>query len=265
MITAPTLIVQGTPDTLMTLRDAIRNYETLRAAGAPVRMVWFCGGHVGCPTGAGPADAKSQAVRDWLDRWLRGRSGIDTGAPFAWLADDGRWRDAPAWPPAAGRSLRGAVTGRLTLQPGTPSGPLTAGTPAPGGVSVPVPVVSAADVVGAPRLTLRYRGSGRPFRQSHIYAQVVRRLPDGSRSVIGNQVSPIPVQLDGRGRSVTIDLEPIAARVNPGDDISLQLIDASAMFGAQRTSGSMSVAAEVEFPTAASARLVPAGDPAPAG
>lgn len=264
-ITAPTLIVQGTVDTLFTLRDGVKNYEMLRAAGTPVRMVWFCGGHGLCNADPGPKGEVVRATMAWLERWLRDRPGVDTGAPFTWLADDGRWRGAPAWPPAPGAPLRGEAEGRLPLRIGFWSGAVIAATPAPGGLRMPIAVPAAADVVGAPRLTLRYRGTGWPRRDTHVFAQVVRRRPSGARQVVGNQASPIPVLLDGRGRSVTIDLEPVAARVEPGAELEVQLVDSSALFDAQRTAGSLTAKVTVELPTAANAEAVPAGAPAPAG
>ena len=48
----PTLITQGTADTLFTLKEAIRNYASLRSRGVPTKMLWFCGGHGVCLTGS---------------------------------------------------------------------------------------------------------------------------------------------------------------------------------------------------------------------
>ncbi len=264
-ITAPTLITQGTVDTLFTLRDGIKNYEMLAAAGTPVRMVWFCGGHGACNAAPGPKGQVAQATMDWLERWLRDRQDVDTGAPFTWLADDGRWRDAQSWPPAPGTPLRAEGQGRLPLRIGFSSGAVIAATPAQGGLRVPIATPAAADVVGAPQLTLRYRGTAWPRRDTHVFAQVVRRRASGAGQVIGNQASPVPVLLDGRERSVTVALEPIAARVEPGDQLELQLVDGSTLFDAQRTMGALTAKVTVELPTAAAARSVPAGDPAPAG
>jgi ABC-2 type transport system ATP-binding protein len=264
-ITAPTLITQGTPDTLFTLRDAVKNYEALRAAGAPVRMIWYCGGHGVCPHDEGPAGQVARAQMDWLDRWLRGRSELDTGAGFAWLADDGRWRDAPQWPPAPGAPVLAEGQGRLQLRIGYSSGSPVAATTGYGGLRIAIPTRSAADIVGAPQLTLRYRGTAWPRRDTHVFAQVVKQRPSGAREVIGNQASPIPVVLDGRERVVSMALEPIAARVEAGATLELQLVDSSALFDAQRSMGALTARASISLPTAGGARLVPAGGPAPAG
>ena len=55
----PTLITQGTADTLFTLKEAIRNYASLRSRGVPAKMLWFCGGHGVCLTGSGEAGHSS--------------------------------------------------------------------------------------------------------------------------------------------------------------------------------------------------------------
>ena len=64
----PTLITQGTADTLFTLKEAIRNYASLRSRGVPVKMLWFCGGHGVCLTGSGEAGHIERAVADLAQR-----------------------------------------------------------------------------------------------------------------------------------------------------------------------------------------------------
>lgn len=55
----PTLMWQGTVDTLFNLNDAWNNYVLIKAhhPTIPVKMIAFCGGHVSCPTGAPPTGA----------------------------------------------------------------------------------------------------------------------------------------------------------------------------------------------------------------
>ncbi|MGB1697992.1 MAG: alpha/beta hydrolase family protein, partial [Thermoplasmatota archaeon] len=45
-MTQPTLLVQGMSDTLFPLNQAVANYETFAANGAPVRLYTHLGGHV---------------------------------------------------------------------------------------------------------------------------------------------------------------------------------------------------------------------------
>jgi ABC-2 type transport system ATP-binding protein len=93
----PTLLEQGTVDTLFNLNDAWNNYLLMKShhPGLPVKLIEFCGGHVSCPTGAPPTGAnysdtasrsspfgagesaatfdENQAV-DWLNHYLRGEN-----------------------------------------------------------------------------------------------------------------------------------------------------------------------------------------------
>jgi hypothetical protein len=55
--------------------------------------------------------------------------------------------------------------------------------------------------------------------------------------VVGGQVTPVPVLLDGRTRTVQRDLEPIAVRGGPASDLRLQVAPGSAVFGPQRSAG----------------------------
>ena len=90
----PTLITQGTADTLFTLKEAIRNYASLRSRGVPTKMLWFCGGHGVCLTGSGEALHVERAVLNWLARYLKRDTTVQTGPRFEWLADDAQWRSA---------------------------------------------------------------------------------------------------------------------------------------------------------------------------
>ncbi len=47
-ITTPTLLLAGTVDTLFPINGDVQTYEALRAAGTPVQMIWYCGGHGLC-------------------------------------------------------------------------------------------------------------------------------------------------------------------------------------------------------------------------
>ncbi|MFD2077952.1 ABC-2 type transport system ATP-binding protein [Actinopolymorpha cephalotaxi] len=70
-ITAPTLLIQGTADTLFPLSEADANAIGIAKAGTRVRVAWFSGGHDG---GAG-ADLDQRRVKaatlGWLDYHLR--------------------------------------------------------------------------------------------------------------------------------------------------------------------------------------------------
>ena len=75
-ITAPTLLVQGQRDTLFGLDQADANARAIAAAGAPVQVRWFNGGHDG---DAGRADG---AISGFLEDQLLGTDESDEPAPF---------------------------------------------------------------------------------------------------------------------------------------------------------------------------------------
>ncbi len=232
----PTLITQGTADTLFTLKEAIRNYASLRGRAVPVKMVWFCGGHGVCLTGSGEAGHIERAVLAWFARYLKRDTTVQTGPRFEWLADDAKWRSAADYPLTRRGSLT-AITGQKTLPivPTSPSGGLIAATPAANAVEVALPAASAAaHVIGEPTLKLTYSGLAAPG-QTHVYAQIL----DGSGRVVGNQATPIPVTLDGLPHTIERPLEAIASEAVAGSRYRLQITPATTLYTLQRSAGTV--------------------------
>ena len=124
-VRVPTLMLQGTADTLFSLSESMRNDAILRKNGVPHKLIWFCGGHGTCLTGAGPAGRLEKATVAWLRRHLAGQSSVGTGPGFEWLADDAQWRSTPAFPPPSGAPLTARGSGTLVLNPAD----ATSGTP----------------------------------------------------------------------------------------------------------------------------------------
>ncbi|PRC49354.1 peptidase S15, partial [Mycobacterium sp. ITM-2017-0098] len=79
-------------------------------------------------------------------------------------------------------------------------------------------------LLGAPELTLSYSGTG---SAKHVYAQLV---DDETGLVLGNQVTPIPVVLDGESHTVTFSMEQIAHTLKPGESVTLQLVTSAFQF-----------------------------------
>jgi len=262
-IRIPTLLVQGTVDTLFTLQEAIDNHAILRANGVPLKMLWFCGGHGACTTGSGEAGHVERAIIAWLDRHVKRDARVDTGPAFEWLADDARWRSARGYPLPERGALRGQGTGTLALQPATQSGGAVAATPVPPGGAVEVitePAREDADVLGAPTLRMTYRGTAVPA-QTWVWAQVVT---EDRRRVAGNLVTPIPVTLDGQERTVERRLEPVALRAAKGTRYRVQLVPSSTLYYPQKAAGAVTVVrAEAALPVADPAAVGPAGTAGP--
>jgi ABC-2 type transport system ATP-binding protein len=224
-IKVPTLLVEGTADTLFTLHEAITNSAILRGNSVPTKMVWFCGGHGVCLTGSGPAGHVEADVVAWLKRYLAGDKSVDTGPRFEWLADDAKWRAGDDYPLPAGPPVSANGSGTLLLNPADAvSGtPLAAGRAA-NAVNVAVDS-TGKQIVGEPSLTLTYSGTG---AGTHVFAQLV----DEARNVVvGNQATPIPVTLDGQSHTVTRPLEAIASA---GGKYTLQVIGGTMLYGPVR-------------------------------
>jgi ABC-2 type transport system ATP-binding protein len=244
-IRVPTMLVQGTADTLFTLSEAMRNAAILQRHGVPLKLLWFCGGHGVCLTGQGPKGYIEQQVIAWMRHHLAGQTSVSTGPQFEWLADDAKWRFTPSYPAPAGAPLTGDGSGTLLVSPtdalsGTP---VAAGV-APNALNVPIGA-RTAQVVGEPRVTMTYSAVG--TGQGYVFAQIV----DGTRNlVLGNQVTPIPIALDGASHTITRSLEGVAASVTPGSKYRLQLTGGSQVYGPARTAATVTVSTvHVELPT----------------
>jgi ABC-2 type transport system ATP-binding protein len=131
-IDAPTLIIQGTVDTLFPLNDGFENYRNLVGAGTPVKLMTYCSGHtLGCdyPGGASgdPKDSSEarpvfeRRILAWIDRYVRNKR-VDTGAPVEWQAQDGFYYGAPSYPlPETRMGRRGRLKTSRSSDRGRPA------------------------------------------------------------------------------------------------------------------------------------------------
>ena len=128
-IKAPTLLIQGTVDTLFPLDEAIRNFRGIdrnkqsprHGRGVPVKMIFFCGGHGVCFTGNGPEGYVDERTLAWFDRYLRDEVRTETGPKFAWIADDGVLRTSRRFPGSASARCVQAARGRCRSCPARPA------------------------------------------------------------------------------------------------------------------------------------------------
>ena len=242
-ITAPTLLIQGTVDTLFTLDQAHTNALALIEAGTTTKVVWYCGGHGACLSDYNDGEVVIDRTLRWLDRYVKGDESVDTGAQFEWVDQNGEWYSAEQYPVTQGTPVVAERTDRRTI-PFVPliggSGPnpliLTRGLiatllglPSAAGainaVSLRVPdVTELTHIVGAPEITLTYSGDG---NAEHVYAQIV---DDRTGLVLGNHATPIPVVLDGETRTVTFSMEQVAHTLAPGQSVTVQIVTSSAKF-----------------------------------
>ncbi|WP_035857766.1 alpha/beta hydrolase family protein [Cryptosporangium arvum] len=249
-VRVPTMIVQGTVDTLFPLREGIANYQALRANGTPVKMVWFCGGHGTCLTPAGAAGHVEALTVAWFDRWLK-RSKISTGPGFEYVDDAGVWRGAAKYPLATTRRVTSSASGTLAFSPADASGSDVAAAPAANARPVPGPRYRG-QVVGSPTLRLTYRGTGSAPRTS-LYAQLV---DTGKNVVAGNFATALPVTLDGRTHTLEV---PLGAVAWSSAALVLQITGASRLYYPQRATGSVTYRATVAYPVTPPAHAVRIG------
>ena len=270
-IRVPTLLIQGTVDTLFPLDEAVTNFNLIRRnklrpppgskKGAksaakkkrkgkrvPVKMIWFCGGHGACFTGAGPARYLEQQQLAWMSRHLKGDRRVSTGAKFSWIADDGKVRDSGNFPLKPAGQLSATGNGTLPIAPGQGSGGQIFASAAANAVNVAIPgPANEANVLGAPSLNLTYQGTAAP-QNTWVQAQIVNPR---NGLVLSNMTTPIPVVLDGQQHSISRNLEMVAARAPAGGGYQLQLTPSSTLFDLQRSTGSVDFTSiEVTVPLA---------------
>ena len=108
-------------------------------------------------------------------------------------------------------------------------------------------------MLGEPTLTLSYSGTAADA-DGRVYAQIIS---NANGLVLGNQVTPIPVTLDGQAHTLTIPLEAVAADVAPGSTYTLQITDGTSVYFAARSAGlvDLSRRSRSACPTVAAGRL----------
>jgi ABC-2 type transport system ATP-binding protein len=223
-----------------------------------VRMIWFCGGHGICLTKQGDPNYTTNATVAWLNRWVKRDPSVKTGSTVDVIDQNGNRYAAPNYPLPTATSLHGTASGTLQLVASGGSGPAVppAGTtdqlggvadpitPGPASNAVNVNVTNgsqAALVVGAPRLTMTYKGTvpagPRPTR---VFAQLV----DGSTGlVLGNQITPIDVTLDGQAHTTSVPLEIVSLAMTPGQHVTLQLVATTVAYAQPQLGGSVTFSA----------------------
>jgi len=262
-ITAPTLLVQGTQDTLFGLDQADATARQITAAGGNVTVRWFDGGH-----DAGGTDSTSdQAIADFFDTTLRDTdTDTDAGAePFVYSTqraaderggDRNRRMTAPDYPgltddsePTRTRSVTftpaaenqsiirppGASPSAISSVPGLGSvlstlgstgagAALTADLPGQSATFTSDPVDTSVTITGAPRANLRVASLAAPD-QAVLFAKLYDVAPNGTRTLPGGAVSAIrlPATEGIDPVDVTVALPGISYTVQQGHRLELSI------------------------------------------
>jgi ABC-2 type transport system ATP-binding protein len=248
-ITAPTLLVQGQADSLFPLSEADANARGIAAAGTPVRVAWYTGGHDG---GSGPQSDQDRIrflTEQWLDHYLLGAgpapgggftysriAGIDATGGGGVVAlgysvagypglDGQRTTDVPlTGPPQPAANPPDATPAAVSVLPGlsaggaaSASGALAREVPGQHADFVSAPLRSTIDVVGAPRLQVR---AASPTGEAVLFVKLYDVDPRGGPVLPDGLVAPVrltglPASIAG-ARPVTVTLPAIVHQFQAG-------------------------------------------------
>ncbi|SCL40255.1 ABC-2 type transport system ATP-binding protein [Micromonospora pallida] len=245
-IKAPTLLVQGTADSLFPIAEADANARGIAATGTPVRVAWFTGGHDG---GDGPqtdSDRVKYLTVQWLDHYVAG-TGAAPGDDFTWsriAGFDALDRGLVAtgyhttdYPGVGGDERREVpVTGPAQQIANPPGGNPAAisSLPLAGSFSslldgvagdLPgqharfesAPLTGAVDVVGAPTVSIR---AASPTGEAVLFVKLYDVAPDGTATLPNGLVAPVrlsglPERIE-QAQPVTVTLPAIVRRIESG-------------------------------------------------
>lgn len=269
-VQVPTLIVQGTVDTLFPPSEGDQNFTQLTQNGIPLAMIWFCGGHGACLDQADPDGYVSTAILGWLDRYVKRDDSAPVVPTFQTTDQNAKVHTFNTYPVAAGSPLFALATkGTLRLQAEGGSGPATskvAKGDVVGGLSLPITPAKATNAVnltitngrsarmllGAPDLRLGYSGTidGPVTKPTRIFAQLV---DEETGNVVGTQTTPIEVILDGKTHAIQVPLEMIAFDAKPGAKLTLQLVASTVSYAVPQLGGTVNFSRiELTLPTVGS-------------
>jgi ABC-2 type transport system ATP-binding protein len=253
-IKAPTLLIQGISDTLFPLAEADANARGIAAAGTPVQVAWFSGGHDG---GDGSNDDQLRTkylTLTWLDHYLKG-TGPAPGHAFTYSrivgvdTYDGTIRSTAlgtgSYPGLDGDRAAGrvALTGRPLPVANPPNGTPAAISTVPG-----AGLLSAATAGELPGQAVAYRseeltapvdlaGSATvplratsPTGQAVLFVKLYDVAPNGKVTLVGGQAAPVrltglPTGMDeaalATAKPVTVTLPGMVYRFGTGHRVEV--------------------------------------------
>lgn len=260
-IAVPTLLIQGVPDTLFNLNQAVANLQQIRAAGADARLVTHLGGHLLNPgTLSGnqsldrvpfpqPGDQGSpcgdldEMRLAWFDQHLKGHGEAAAGIANVSLAlDDGEsCLTLEAWPPTESPTSV-QVPGPVVLPQGPAGGPVDLALATDHG---------DGDVLaGIAQVNLTVAGGV----SNTIYLALVKSEPTGTgpgRVVVDSQVTPLRFEGPTQAHRLAVELGGVATELAADQELYLRVANWNEQFGtnAERVPGAVTLdTIEVHLP-----------------
>ncbi|MGP3951158.1 CocE/NonD family hydrolase [Streptomyces sp. 7N604] len=246
-VDVPTLLMQGSVDTLFNINEAVSNFRHVRSQHAPSKLIVYCGGHVACPDSYTPVDDRAhldQAILTWFDRYLKGNRQTGTGPAVEYRTNTHGFRGLTDVPTSA--SVTGGGSGSLVGTGVPTSGRGLTATPSQPGdpTALTVPIVTAPaggmELFGMPKATLSLTGTGAPA--ADLFLKLVDRE---SGEVVNLQEQAVRVEeLSTHPRQLSLDLSGVAYSLPAGHHLDLQVATSSASYAAPR-SGPVRLGVEV--------------------
>lgn len=247
-MTAPALLMNGWTDSLFTASEAIANYNDIKDNGVEAKLLFFCGGHSGCPyPSAGQRAFMDASIVNWFDAHVKGLE-VSTGEPVQWFDSANTLHTASAWPIPGTTMATAAGSGTLLAQPA----PTTGGVALDAGSTqasrepvtsfrVPVTVPDGAQITGVARATVTIN-CGAPCVDVTLFL----RLVDIESSHVLDGVTT-PIRFDAAGTETT-DLVAVSYALPAGHHLALEVSTNDAAFLASRVPGIVNVEVAVEVP-----------------
>lgn len=249
-VRVPTLIVQGTIDTLFPMNHGIANGLAIMANGAPVKFEFYNSGHtVGSSIPAGDAGSRTDANEiAWFNRYLKGLN-VDTGPAVEYQDQNATWHSLGAWPPSGQRLAFAGQAANLVITPAPTGGgtPVAANPDQPVG-SARIPITTAGTdttILGIPRLRATVTGAA---PDAFLFFKLVDAdtgvVLDDQQTPWRGSVSPLggPVSFD-------LDLNGVSWVLPAGHHLALEVSTGSLAYTSSRVPGALDVTVTGTVPT----------------
>lgn len=254
-VTAPTLVIQGTIDTLFTINQGVANFLQIQDnnGGTPAKLLLYNDGHqigTSVPKGSGADNARTRAddaILKWFAKYLKGET-ASTGPLVEFQDSTAAWHSSTSWP-IAGTTLVSASgvfdyvvsgpapTGGGTLVNGNPNQPN-------GSRRLPISVDTSSDrlIAGIPRITGTVSGVG---NEAFLFFKLI---DTSTGAVLSDQVTPLRAKFANGPFTFDMDLEGVSHRLRAGSGLALELSTGSMMFTSSREPALVDVALTVNVP-----------------
>lgn len=258
-ITAPTLVIQGSIDTLFTMNQGVANFLQIgdNASGTvPTKLLLYNTGHqigTAVPIGTGADNARTRAdnaILSWFAKYLRGQA-VDTGPKVEFQNNFGQWDSATSWPVGGTTSATGTIS-NLSVTGAPVGGQVVNGNANGSTVSNPLArtnVFTASSdtrVVGVPHISGTVSGAA---TGAFLFFKLINTA---TNEVLSDQVTAYHVAgpiLPGQPATFNIDLEGVSYLLTAGQSVALEISTGSPMFTSYRGSGLIDVTFNLSLPT----------------